>query len=158
VLHLSPELHNQIARHGETGYPDEICGFLVGVENGESKTVTRIVAVENNWDETGQSEFAQAGADFSQASRRRRFFLPADEYYQADKEARQKGETILGFYHSHPDHVAEPSVYDLRLAREIFPGYSYIIVSVQHGKAGALRSFVLRDDGLQFDEEVVTAD
>jgi proteasome lid subunit RPN8/RPN11 len=122
---------------------------------GEEKTVTRLIAIENTWDDGGDPEFAEAGAAFSGESRRRRFKIPPDEYYQADVQARERSETILGFYHSHPDHPARPSQYDLALAREIFPGYSYIIASVRQQRAAEMTSWVLRDDGSQFDQETI---
>lgn len=144
-----------VSQHAEEGYPDEICGFLIGSWTGDLKSVTRLQPITNNWEEGGDSEFAEAGDDFSGASRRRRFKIPSDEYYQADKAAREAGETILGFYHSHPDHPARPSTYDLQLAQEIFPGFSYIIVSVKSGKATEMTSWVLRDDYTQFDSEEI---
>jgi proteasome lid subunit RPN8/RPN11 len=143
--------------HGESGYPDEVCGFLIGTTGPDgAKIVTRLQEIENTWDDAGASEFAAAGSDFSGASRRRRFKIPPDEYYAADIASRERGETILGFYHSHPDHPALPSAYDLRLAQEIFPGYAYIIVAVHGRTAVDLTSWVLRDDYSQFDPEEVT--
>ena len=38
---------------------------------------------------------------------------------------------LLGFYHSHPDHPAKPSQYDLDHA---WPSFSYVIVSVMAGR------------------------
>jgi proteasome lid subunit RPN8/RPN11 len=156
LLHLSGEHRRAIEAHGAQGYPDEVCGFLIGTARGEERTVTRLVAIENTWDDGGDQEFAEAGASFAGESRRRRFKIPPDEYYRADVQARERGEAILGFYHSHPDHPARPSQYDLALAREIFPGYSYIIVAVHKAQAVDMTSWVLRDDGSQFDEEMVT--
>jgi proteasome lid subunit RPN8/RPN11 len=157
MLFLDEYNRATIALEAEAGYPDEICGFLIGRWDAEVKTVTRLLFINNNWEESGNTEFADAGADFSEASRRRRFKIPPEEYYQADKAARIDGETILGFYHSHPDHPARPSEYDLRLAQEIFPGFSYIIVSVRGGKAAEMTSSVLRDDYSQFDPEEIIA-
>lgn len=156
MLKLTNEHWRAIEAHGENGYPDEVCGFLIGTASGDDKTVTRLVEIENTWDDAGASEFASTGTDFSGASRRRRFKIPPDEYYAADIAARERKETILGFYHSHPDHPARPSAYDLRLAQEIFPGYSYIIVAVHQRKAVDLTSWVLRDDYSMFDQETVT--
>jgi len=160
MLILPPQHRRAIEAHGEEGYPEEICGFLVGRAAGDAKTVETLVRIENAWAEAGaNAEFAgTGGTDFATATRRRRFWIPPDEYFHADKAARARGQTILGFYHSHPDHPARPSQYDLALAREIFPGYSYVIVAVHNGKAADLTSWVLRDDGSQFDaEEVHTA-
>lgn len=156
MLNLTQAQQQEIATHGESGYPDEVCGFLIGTASGEDKTVTRLKAIENSWDDSGTPEFAGTGGDdFATASRRRRFTIPPDEYYAADKEARERGEAILGFYHTHPDHPARPSQYDLALAREIFPGYSYIILSVHDGKADEMTSHVLRDDYSDFYQETI---
>ncbi len=157
TLILPNDLRRAIETHGSEGYPDEVCGFLIGRTNirGGAKVVERLVPVENTWDDSGDAEFAEAGASFAQSSRRRRFKIPPDEYVRADREARACGEAILGFYHSHPDHPARPSGYDLALAREIFPGYSYIIVSIVNAVPDALTSWVLRDDFSQFDAEIV---
>jgi proteasome lid subunit RPN8/RPN11 len=158
MLILSGELRRQIESHGERGYPDEICGFLIGSVSGNDKTVTALREIENAWDDSGTPEFAgTGGADFSTESRRRRFAIPSDEYLRADKEARAEGLAILGFYHSHPDHPAFPSKYDLALAQEIFPGYSYIIVAIHGAKAVDITSWVLRDDFSQFDSEELSA-
>jgi proteasome lid subunit RPN8/RPN11 len=154
MLVLSNELRRQLEEHGERGYPEEICGFLIGTADGDDKTVTELREIENSWDDSGTPEFAgTGGADFATESRRRRFSIPPEEYFRADKEAREQGLAILGFYHSHPDHPARPSQYDLALAQEIFPGYSYIIVAIHGGKAVDMTSWVLRDDFSQFDAE-----
>jgi proteasome lid subunit RPN8/RPN11 len=60
----------------------------------------------------------------------------------------------LGFYHSHPDHPALPSGYDLDHA---FPFFSYVIVSVQKGEPTEVRSFVMREDRSAFDAEELQA-
>jgi len=158
TLHLPEDLRRAIEAHGERGYADEVCGFLLGTGAGNEKSVTRLKEIENTWDDSGAPEFeGVGGAEFAATSRRRRFKIPPDEYLAADREARERGESILGFYHSHPDHPARPSRYDLALAQEIFPGYSYIIVAVQAGRAADMTSWVLRDDYSDFDQEALTA-
>jgi proteasome lid subunit RPN8/RPN11 len=57
-----------------------------------------------------------------------------------------------GNYHSHPDHPAVPSQYDLEHA---WPTWSYIIVSVQKGSAADLRSWEMQNDRSRFDEEEI---
>ena len=136
MLHLADEHREAIARHGEQGYPEEICGFLVGRAAGDAKTVTTLLPIEN----------------VRQENRSRRFEISPDDFYRADVAARRSGETILGVYHSHPDHPARPSEYDREHA---WPWYSYVIVAVHGGKAVDLTSWVLRDDGVQFDPEEI---
>jgi proteasome lid subunit RPN8/RPN11 len=50
---------------------------------------------------------------------------------------------VLGCYHSHPDHPAAPSAFDIEQA---WPWYSYIIVRVDQCRAAELTSWVLDDD------------
>jgi proteasome lid subunit RPN8/RPN11 len=56
---------------------------------------------------------------------------------------RQEELEILGFYHSHPDHPAAPSAFDIEHA---WPWYSYLIVRVSAGRAADLASWQLNDD------------
>ena len=126
----------QVARHGESGYPDEICGFLLGTQVDGVKTVREIVPVENNWEETEE--------------RRRRFMIAPGDFVREERRAREAGWEILGFYHSHPDHPARPSETDREAA---WPGYSYLIQSVREGRAAEIHSWRLQDDREGYDEE-----
>ena len=81
---------------------------------------------------------------------RRRFLVRPDDYRAAERQARDAGGDLLGFYHSHPDHPARPSQYDLDHA---WPFFSYVIVSVTAGTAADMTSWRLRDDRSAFDEE-----
>jgi proteasome lid subunit RPN8/RPN11 len=71
----------------------------------------------------------------------------------AEQRAREAGLELLGFYHSHPDHPARPSQYDLDHA---WPSFSYVIVSVMSGEDQLLTSWRLKEDRSAFDEETVT--
>jgi proteasome lid subunit RPN8/RPN11 len=57
---------------------------------------------------------------------------------------------VLGFFHSHPDHPARPSAFDLEHA---WPYYSYLIVSVVDGKVAGIASWRLAADRTRFDPE-----
>jgi proteasome lid subunit RPN8/RPN11 len=84
-------------------------------------------------------------------ARRRRRFLVTDEYRQAELTA-ASARALLGFYHSHPDHPAEPSGFDRDHA---WPNFSYVIVSVRDGRAEDVRSWRLRSDRAGFIEEFI---
>jgi len=62
------------------------------------------------------------------------------------------GAALLGFYHSHPDHPARPSQYDLDHA---WPTFAFVIVAVERGEPGEMRSWRLRPDRSAFDEEAI---
>jgi cysteine synthase B len=125
-----PELH-AIRRHGQRIYPDECCGALLGPAPGQ---VTEAYALDNTFPD----------------NQRRRFLVGPDEYRRAEKRATETGMMLLGFYHSHPDHPAEPSAFDLEHA---WPNMSYIIISVRQGQPKEIRSWRLKADRSRFEEE-----
>ena len=131
---LSPENRDQIRRHGESTYPHECCGFLMGPTGADQKTITTTVPVDNERTD----------------SARNRYLISPEAYWEGEKEARRRGLEIIGIYHSHPDHPARPSDYDLEHA---LPWLSYIIVAVKNGQAQELNSFVLSDDHTRFEPE-----
>jgi proteasome lid subunit RPN8/RPN11 len=83
---------------------------------------------------------------------RRRFLVRPTDYRDAERAAAAEGLDLLGFYHSHPDHPARPSQYDLDHA---WPSFSYVIVSVMSGEPVDLRSWKLKGDRSAFDEEPI---
>jgi proteasome lid subunit RPN8/RPN11 len=123
-----------IGRHAERTYPEECCGFLLGEERDGAIRVARIAPAANE----------------RQESRHNRFVMSPETVLAAHKEARAAGLAVVGYYHSHPDHPAEPSEFDREHA---WPGLSYLIVSVQGGKVDRARSWRLRDDRERFEEE-----
>jgi proteasome lid subunit RPN8/RPN11 len=137
-LQLAAGVADAIRVHGVETYPHECCGALVG----RDREVTGTVPLPNMTDE----------------GPRRRFLVRPSDYQQAERAADGAGAELLGFYHSHPDHPARPSQYDLDHA---WPNFSYIIVSVASGVAQDVRSWKLREDRSAFAEEalsVLTAD
>src|SRR6201988_4600650 len=82
-----------IRQHGQETYPHECCGALVG-EGGQ---VRETVALPNTTEE----------------GPRRRFLVRPSDYRLAEQRASELGGDLLGFYHSHPDHPARPSQFDL---------------------------------------------
>jgi proteasome lid subunit RPN8/RPN11 len=73
-----------------------------------------------------------------------------NDYRAAERRAGERGAELLGFYHSHPDHPAKPSQYDLDHA---WPFFSYVIVSVRNGVSEDMTSWRLREDRSAFDRE-----
>jgi len=136
TLRIRRQLLNEIRCHGEESFPDECCGFLIGTRTDAAKTVEDVRRTAN--------EMA--------TSRQTRFLISPEAYMDAEKHAQQKGWQVLGFYHSHPNHPARPSAHDLEQA---WPWYSYLIVSVQEGRAEEVTSWVMKDDRTQFDPEAL---
>ena len=133
AIALEPGVVSRIREHGCETYPNECCGALIGRDGSVSESF----ALPNTTDE----------------GPRRRFLVRPDDYRAAEARAAETDRSLLGFYHSHPDHPAQPSQYDLDHA---WPFFSYVIVSVCNGEAREIRSWRLRDDRSQFDEEDIT--
>ena len=117
-------------------YPEEGCGVLLGSEHEGRREVTRVIAFEN------QREY----------SRHNRYTISPEQFLAAERESRDHGVDVLGFFHSHPDHPAQPSAFDLEHA---WPYYSYLIVSVLKGRIDTMRSFRLTDDRSRFELETL---
>jgi len=129
-LQVKPQVDAAIRAHGAETYPNECCGALIG----RAGSVTQILALPNLTDE----------------GPRRRFLVTPKDYREAERRAGEVGGELLGFYHSHPDHPARPSQYDLDHA---WPFFSYVIVSVREGVSGEMTSWRLREDRSGFDQE-----
>jgi proteasome lid subunit RPN8/RPN11 len=71
-------------------------------------------------------------------------------YQKAEDEADERNLSVISIVHSHPDHPDKPSDFDRDHA---WPGFSYIIISVQNGKAVSYRSWQLNQDRKFFIEE-----
>ena len=128
-LTITPAVDAAIRSHGQDTYPHECCGALVGRDD----RVTAIVALPNTTDE----------------GPRRRFLVRPSDYQLAERRVTELGGELLGFYHSHPDHPARPSQYDLDHA---WPNFAYIIIAVAAGKAEAMTVWYLKDDRASFEE------
>jgi len=131
ALRLPPSALGVIVADGAESYPHECCGALIGSDTG---VVHEALTLDNVT--TGERE--------------RRFLVSPSQYRRAEAHADAAGRRLLGFYHSHPDHPAVPSQFDLDHA---WPNLSYVIVSVRNGQPGDVRSWRLRADRSQFVEE-----
>ena len=123
-----------LKRHVEQEYPHEACGFFIGTEENDLRTVTELWPVDN----------------VSAENLRRRFVINPMDYLAAERKAEANGMLLLGVYHSHPDHPAIPSEHDLASAQ---PFFSYVIANVTNGNTGDIRSYRLDLD--HFDEEQI---
>ena len=136
MLHLSKDVLTQIHAHGEQAYPEEGAGFLLGAD-GSERAVKTIVPLANSRED---------------AARHNRYLITAEDYLKAELEADRLGLSLIGVFHSHPDHPNRPSEFDRDWAQ---PFFSYIITSVDLGKATELRSWRLLEDRSQFVEEKI---
>jgi len=140
MIQLTENHRSEIAAHGEHDYPHECCGLLLGsFAAGGIKTISEVYPISNAREEK---------------AKRNRFLIHPEELMRGERYAQQKGLEVVGFYHSHPDHPAVPSGYDLDHA---WPVFSYIVVSISAGVARNLRSWEMEPDRSRFNEEEICA-
>lgn len=138
MIELSRAQIEAIRAHGESTYPEECCGLLIGKLNQNRKTVVEVKATANVWNAEATDLFLeQAG------TKRSHYTIAPQTMLQVQKEMRDRNLQIIGIYHSHPNHPAIASECDRLYAWE---QYSYIIVSVIQGKAQELLSWELDSD------------
>jgi len=126
MLKLRKAEFGELRRHGEETYPQECCGVLLGQFDGDgTRVVTSIARCGNTRDDSPHN----------------RYNIDPRELIRIQREGRERGEDIVGFYHSHPDHPAQWSPTDLAEAHWF--GCSYVITSVDKGKAAVTNSFEL---------------
>lgn len=134
---LSSENLRAIEAHGESTYPNEGAGFLLGKQEGDCLRIEGLLPIVNKWEADEQYH---------------RYVLTPDDFLRAELEAAKRGLDMVGVFHSHPDHVAEPSVYDRDWA---MPNFSYFISSIVKGSAKVTYSWRLRPDRAAFDSEPI---
>jgi proteasome lid subunit RPN8/RPN11 len=111
----------KIVAHARAQAPAECCGILLG---------------------TGDDVVDAFPARNTAETPTSRYLVDPQDHFNAIREARQRGISVLGFYHSHPRSPAEPSPTDIAEAR--FSGYIYLIVSLL-GDHPELRAFRVDD-------------
>ncbi|MBX6763515.1 MAG: M67 family metallopeptidase [Rubrobacteraceae bacterium] len=125
-----------IEEHAKEAYPEECAGVLVGMNAGGTKIVVDVWRAENT----------------HEGERERRFLIEPLKIKEFEERAEEREMEVLGFYHTHPDHPAEPSEYDREHA---WPGWSYVIASVGADGIKDIRSWVLKPDRSGYDEETL---
>lgn len=125
MLRIAAADYDAIRRHSEETYPFECCGILLGTFASDARRVQRALRCQNAESDSPST----------------RYEIDAHELVRAQREAREQGLEIVGFYHSHPDHPARCSPTDLEQAHWI--GCSYVITRVENGESVETRSFAL---------------
>jgi proteasome lid subunit RPN8/RPN11 len=137
-LVLTAEQISQIQREGADAYPNECCGAMLGKDQPDARRlVTRLEPLGNSF---------EAGEQYH------RFALDPRDLMHLEKRAGDAGLSVLGFYHSHPDHPARPSEYDRQHA---WPFYSYVIVAIANRNPVDLTSWQLDESTEQFKPETI---
>jgi proteasome lid subunit RPN8/RPN11 len=133
-LSITQALHAEITAHLERTYPNEGGGFLIGKINADTQTVTQVRTVENVFESEEQYH---------------RYLMEDGAFQDAEDAADEKGLTLLGYFHSHPDSPAIPSEFDRVHA---LPNFLYLITSIRGGSAAETRLWQLDADRSKFNE------
>jgi len=139
MLCIPHTLYHLVRHHGVKSWPHESCGILLGTHDQDVRTVLEVIGTDNTHSSSPQN----------------RYIIAPEELIAAQKQAREQGLEIIGFYHSHPNHAPQWSVTDLDEAH--WDGCSYVITSVEKDTAKTTKSFVLRnaEQEKRFEEESI---
>ncbi len=133
-VQLSRELQRKIFEQMEASYPNEGGGFLLGEAQADAITVLDVIEVENT---------------FAEEEQYHRYAMKPQDWMRLEDEADERGLSLVGYYHSHPDSPAIPSEYDREHA---LPNFVYVITSVMMARAVDMRVWRLRPDRGAFEE------
>jgi proteasome lid subunit RPN8/RPN11 len=129
TLRMSGGLYETIRQHGERTYPHECCGVLLGRSSEDGNAVEAAIEAGNTRTDSAHN----------------RYNIAPQELIRIQRQGRERGLDIVGFYHSHPDHPAQWSKTDFEEAHWI--GCSYVITSVKQGTAEVTNAFLLKGTG-----------
>lgn len=139
MLKISRADYDLIRWEAERSYPHECCGILLGTVSNGQRLVTLTLTCDN----------------MRKDSPGNRYSIDPQRVIAALKLARSRAESVVGFYHSHPDSESHFSKTDLEEAHWF--DCSYVITGVEQGRAAATGSYVLRgnEKQKQFQEEAI---
>lgn len=114
MIHIERGPWREMVNHAQAAFPNECCGAMLGTIDGQTKTVTVALVLDN----------------VSSGSQRAHYELRPEDLLRADREARERNLDLIGIYHSHPDCDAYFSETDLKNS---CPWYSFVILSIYGG-------------------------
>jgi len=133
TIAITRRVLDEIHAHAASAYPEECCGLLI---SDKSKRVTESIRMKNAY----------------KGPKNDRYNIDPLELFKADRASAQRGLTIVGIYHSHPDYPATLSRFDMEHS---FPWYAYIVVSVPHGKTQETKGWIPSEDRTSASEEPI---
>lgn len=153
-MELTEQNLKEIFAHAEEGYPDEVCGIVIG-KSGDPKSyaVRRCANLANRYHQQDPVHYPRDA--------RTAYIMDPKALLRIQAEADGEGLEILLIYHSHTDHEAYFSRTDRELAlfsgQPLWPGARYMVVSVKGGIPSYFKVFgwdALRNDFMEESFEV----
>lgn len=135
-LLIAPRNLAEVEKRSLAAFPAECCGLLLGKPRDDE-------TVRIGWVEPCVNQAPD---------QRCRFTISPESLMAAYRWARDRGEKVVGTYHSHPGGSAVPSEIDRESA---WPGASYLIVGLGENGVHERRSWRLEEDGFIEEKLVV---
>ncbi len=137
MIHIGEDLLVTLKDHARSVWPEECCGVLIGSASGDDAFVDKVVP----------------SANIAATDRARRYQIDWQVLLRSYRGARGAGQSVVGFYHSHPDGSARPSRIDVQ---DALPDHCYIIVTVDDGSVTDVTAWRIESSGAEFaPEEIV---
>ena len=118
---ITPLALEKMKAHLMGAYPKEGCGILAGDEKG---SIEEVFCTGNGTEKERSSGHYE---------------IDPLTLYDLEKKAEEKGYSVLGFFHSHPDCEAVMSMED---NEHMIPQMLYVIASVKNGRCGEIRGYI----------------
>ncbi len=135
MLWVPNNLFKDMVAIARKAYPHECCGVMVGTLKDGVKSVTQVVEIEN----------------LNRARAHDRYDLDPQGFMRAEKAAAKEGLSIVGIFHSHPDHPSRASETDRLHA---WPVYSYLIIAIHKGEYHDHHNWILNEAQQMVEEEI----
>ena len=138
MIKIPASILREIYDHMEASYPHECCGLMVGTSQSGDRVVHAARRCKNlNTDRAHD-----------------RYDMDPMCWLKTEREFEGTAWSIIGIYHSHPDHPSRASQTDTDAALGAgMIDYSYVIVSVQKGTVASAQSWALNESEKKFYEE-----
>ena len=137
MLHLSRSNEQQIERESRAGYPNEVCGLLIGRMTPDGADVLQCASASNVTD----------------GDPKRRFSIAPEFLIDTQRGLRKEGLAVIGVYHSHPNQPPRPSRTDLTQA---WPGLFYVICQVEQDSCGPMKAWRLDAEADAFEQATIS--
>ena len=138
MIYIKKEDYEEIIAYAKAGLPNEACGLLGGTVDGKDRRIEKVYYLTN--------------IDAS----REHFSMDPKEQFEAVKDMRANGLSLIGNFHSHPESPSRPSEEDKRLAYD--SSVRYLILSLMDMDAPVLNGFEIIDRTDVTMEDVVVAE
>lgn len=133
-MKLNRIIIDKICKHALDEYPHECFGIVVTDE--KEQTIHTFENVQNKIRETDPARYNDSSTGY---------FVDRKKFDEIILSAKKRGEEIIAFYHSHPDHEAYFSTTDVEaqtvFGEPEFPDALHVVVSVMNGGIHDIKCF-----------------